>query len=44
MTVWEIYTCGRIPYSGIHPMGLLRELQAGHRLDKPDNAACHDDM
>ena len=44
VTVWEIYTCGRIPYSGIHPMRLMKELQNGQRLEKPENAACHDEM
>ena len=42
--MWEIFTCGRVPYSGIHAMCLLSELKRGERLEKPDNKACHDDM
>ena len=42
--MWEIFTCGRVPYAGIHVMGLLSELKRGERLEKPDNKACHDDM
>ncbi|CAI8033456.1 Tyrosine-protein kinase transforming protein SEA, partial [Geodia barretti] len=40
VTVWEIFTCGRIPYTGIPAMGLLKELQRGQRLERPDNEAC----
>ena len=42
--MWEIFTCGRVPYAGIHAMGLLKQLKRGERLEKPDNKACHDDM
>ena len=42
--MWEVFTCGRVPYAGIHAMGLLSELKRGERLEKPDNKACHDDM
>ena len=44
VTMWEIFTCGRVPYAGIHAMCLLTELKRGERLEKPDNKACHDDM
>ena len=44
VTMWEIFTCGRVPYAGIHAMGLLKELKRGGRLEKPDNKACHDDI
>ena len=44
VTVWEIFTCGRIPYTGIPAMGLLKELQRGHRLERPDNEACQDEV
>ncbi|CAI8013257.1 Tyrosine-protein kinase receptor UFO [Geodia barretti] len=40
VTVWEIFTCGRIPYTGIPAMFILKELQAGQRLERPDNEAC----
>ena len=42
--MWEIFTCGRVPYAGVHVMGLLNVLMRGERLEKPDNKACHDDM
>ena len=42
--MWEVLTCGRVPYAGIHAMGLLSVLKRGERLEKPDNKACHDDM
>ena len=44
MTLWEIFTCGRVPYTRIHAMCLLTELKRGETLEKPDNKACHDDM
>ncbi|CAI8044612.1 Tyrosine kinase receptor Cad96Ca [Geodia barretti] len=40
VTVWEIFTCGRIPFTGIPAMGLLKELQRGQRLERPNNEAC----
>ena len=42
--MWEIFTCGRMPYAGVHVMGLLNVLKRGERLEKPENKACHDDM
>ena len=42
--MWEVFTCGRIPYTGIPAMGLLNELQGGQRLEKPDNEACSIEM
>ena len=44
VTMWEIYTCGRTPYAGIPAMSLLRALENGQRLEKPDNTACHEEM
>ena len=44
VTMWEIFTCGRVPYAGIHAMGLLKGLKRGERLEKSENKACHDDM
>ena len=44
VTVWEIFTCGRVPYSGVPAMSLLRTLQRGERLERPDNEACSDEM
>ena len=42
--MWEVFTCGRVPFAGIHVVKLLSELREGQRLEKPDNIACHDDM
>ena len=42
--MWEIFTCGSVPYAGIHVMKLASELRAGERLEKPENVACLDDM
>ena len=44
MTMWEVFTCGSVPYAGVRVMGLLKELQRGERLEKPDNVACSDEM
>ena len=44
VTVWEIFTCGRVPYSGVPAMSLLKTLQRGERLERPDNEACSDEM
>ena len=44
VTAWEIFTCGRIPYAGIPAMNLLKALQRGERLEKPDNEICQDEM
>ena len=32
MTMWEVFTCGRVPYAGVHVMGLLKELQRGETI------------
>ena len=44
VTAWEIFTCGRIPYAGINALRLLKALQSGERLGKPDNEVCQDEM
>ena len=44
VTMWEIFTCGSVPYAGIHVIKLASELRAGERLEKPENVACLDDM
>ncbi|CAI8037280.1 Tyrosine-protein kinase transforming protein ros [Geodia barretti] len=44
VTCWEVMTCGGVPYTGIHIMSLLRELNSGHRLDRPSNAVCSDEI
>ena len=44
VTCWEVYTCGGVPYAGVPATTLLSELRCGHRLDRPSNTACSDDM
>ena len=44
VTCWEVFTCGRVPYTGVPAMTLLSELQSGHRLDRPTNITCSDEM
>ena len=44
VTCWEVFTCGRVPYSGITPLSLLGALRNGERLDTPNNTACSDEM
>ena len=39
-----MFTCGGVPYAGVPTTTLLRELSSGHRLDKPKNAACTNEM
>ena len=40
VTCWEIFSGGKVPYGGITPMSLLKMLQEGYRMEKPNNAAC----
>ena len=35
---------GKIPYPGVDPISLSSLLESGHRLDKPNNAACSEEM
>jgi len=44
VTCWEVYSGGKSPYPGIHPLELSRELEMGYRMEKPLNAACTDDV
>ena len=44
VTCWEVFTCGGVPYAGIPVASLLRELRSGHRLDRPSNISCSNDM
>ena len=43
VTVWEIFTCGKVPYHGISCMALPGLLRSGEHLEKLHNAACSDD-
>ena len=44
VTCWEVYTGGKGPYPGIHPVELPRKLDMGYRMEKPLNAACTNEM
>ena len=44
VTFWEVFSAGRIPYSGVDAMSMLKILESGMRLEKPDNAACAPEM
>ena len=44
VTCWEIFTFGRVPYSGIRAMSILNMLREGERLERPTNTACSDKM
>ena len=44
VTCWEIFSGGKTPYPGVHPMDLLIQLEAGHRMKKPVNIACTDEV
>ena len=44
VTCWEVFTCGRVPFSGISAMSLLTALRNGERLERPINAPCSDEM
>ena len=44
VTCWELFTGGKIPYPGVDPVSLSGLLESGHRLDKPKNAACSEEM
>ena len=41
---WEIFSGGKTPYPGVHPVDVPRQLDTGYRLEKPVNAACSDEM
>jgi serine/threonine protein kinase len=44
VTLWEIFSLGKIPYPGVDPFSLIQFLDDGGRLGKPANAACSDDI
>ena len=44
VTCWEIFAGGKVPYPSIHPMELPRQLEEGYRMEKPENAACTEDV
>ena len=40
--MWEVFNGGRKPYPGVDGQSLPHLLDSGHRLEKPNNAACSD--
>ncbi|XP_064397634.1 tyrosine-protein kinase receptor UFO-like [Halichondria panicea] len=40
VTVWEVFSGGRIPYPALDPMSLVALLREGRRLEPPQNVAC----
>ncbi|XP_046637844.1 vascular endothelial growth factor receptor 1-like isoform X2 [Daphnia pulicaria] len=36
--LWEIFTLGKVPYPGLEGNTLVRQLEIGYRMDKPDYA------
>ena len=44
VTCWEIFSGGKTPYPEIRPMDLLIQLKRGHRMEKPVNIACTDEV
>ena len=44
VTCWELFSGGKVPYGGLSPMSLHHLLLEGHRMEKPTNAACSDEM
>ena len=44
VTCWEVFSCGKIPYGGVAPSSVLRLLKSDQRMEKPENAACTDEM
>ena len=44
VTMWEIFSGGKSPFSGIDPLSLLLRLEEGDRMPKPYNTACSDEM
>ncbi|CAI8031785.1 Tyrosine-protein kinase transforming protein RYK [Geodia barretti] len=44
VTCWEVFSLGRNPYPGVDPFSLMRYLDGGERLDKPQNTACSQEI
>ena len=44
ITLWEVFSGGKTPYPGVDPPSLVRLLDRGERMSKPDNAACNQEM
>ena len=44
VTMWEIFSGGKAPFPGTDPLTLIQSLENGHRMPKPNNTACTDEM
>ena len=44
ITLWEVFSGGKTPYPGVDPPSLVRLLDRGERMSKPDNVACNQEM
>jgi hypothetical protein len=44
VTLWEIYSGGKTPYTGIQVAELPHKFRNGYRMKKPLNKACTEDM
>ena len=44
ITAWEVYSGGMLPYPGVAPSALIRQVVSGDRLPKPENSACSDEV
>jgi hypothetical protein len=44
VTCWEVFSGGKVPYSGVSPVTVPHLLEKGDRLSKPVNDACSDDV
>ena len=39
-----MFSGGKTPYPGIHPLELYGQLELGYRMERPYNAACSEEM
>ena len=44
VTCWEIFSGGKVPYFSVDLIDLPKLLANGHRLEKPKNDSCSDEM
>ena len=42
--MWEIFSGGKVPYPGTTPLSVIQTVEEGHRMSKPCNAACNEEM
>ena len=44
VTCWEIFGGGKVPYAEVPVREIPKQLVDGHRLEKPSNDACNEEM